>query len=477
MTGRRVVALLLAAVASTVLGAGRADGQVPEPSIALSVDAAASGQAVAVTGTAWPPTTALTLMVCGGGVGAGTGTEACDVLGGETVVTDPTGGFSTTLVVRVPPAPCPCTVWTSSAATGTQVSTPLAIVGAPLAPPSEAPATDASTTEPAKTDASGDAAGDETSSEPSTSSSNGLDWALVLGVVLGVAVLAAAALLLRRRRQDRRDRLDSRDQLDHLEQFVQPVQLKPSVPPVETLQHEPLVALAQLLQPVRPTQPVRPVPPVQPVQPVQLVPPAQPVECEEPVQPVQPDPPVQAEPPVPAESRGQRDRRDRRGQRDRRDRRDRRARPDAIPSTDPVAEPVPEPIPPRPEIAPEILALLETVLNNGDSPSGTDGTEQPPADDGRLPVTFTLPDALAAKSVVLCGDFNGWSRTSTPLHRDGDTWTVAVPLEAGRTYRYQFLVDGRVWTTGTDGRLANPDPFEPWFATITVGSAAPESAT
>jgi 1,4-alpha-glucan branching enzyme len=69
-------------------------------------------------------------------------------------------------------------------------------------------------------------------------------------------------------------------------------------------------------------------------------------------------------------------------------------------------------------------------------------------------VRFTLR-APKASSVVVVGDFNGWSKSSTPLtDEDGDgIWTVSVPLEPG-IYQYNFLVDGKEWRSdpAADGR-------------------------
>ena len=56
-------------------------------------------------------------------------------------------------------------------------------------------------------------------------------------------------------------------------------------------------------------------------------------------------------------------------------------------------------------------------------------------------VSFALhkPDA---KRVSLCGEFNGWSPTATPMKRHDDgRWETTVALAPGR-YQYKFLVDG-----------------------------------
>ena len=58
-----------------------------------------------------------------------------------------------------------------------------------------------------------------------------------------------------------------------------------------------------------------------------------------------------------------------------------------------------------------------------------------------LSVSFALhkPDA---KRVSLCGDFNGWSSTATPMKRHDDGhWGTIVALAPGR-YQYKFVVDG-----------------------------------
>ena len=51
-----------------------------------------------------------------------------------------------------------------------------------------------------------------------------------------------------------------------------------------------------------------------------------------------------------------------------------------------------------------------------------------------------------AETVALCGDFNDWAPDSIQLRRDADgRWTTDVELEAGRSYRYRFLLDGERW--------------------------------
>jgi hypothetical protein len=63
-------------------------------------------------------------------------------------------------------------------------------------------------------------------------------------------------------------------------------------------------------------------------------------------------------------------------------------------------------------------------------------------------VTFRLPAAAApaAKKVTLAGDFNGWNREATSLKKqeNGD-FVVTLDLQAGREYRFRYLIDGQRW--------------------------------
>ncbi len=63
-------------------------------------------------------------------------------------------------------------------------------------------------------------------------------------------------------------------------------------------------------------------------------------------------------------------------------------------------------------------------------------------------VTFMLPAEAAARAgtVTLVGDFNDWNREVTSLERleNGD-FTVTIELDAGKEYRFRYLVDGSKW--------------------------------
>jgi hypothetical protein len=72
-------------------------------------------------------------------------------------------------------------------------------------------------------------------------------------------------------------------------------------------------------------------------------------------------------------------------------------------------------------------------------------------------VKFVLVAPQAAR-VSLVGDFNDWDPAATPMERTptGGTWSVVVPLKAGR-HEYAFVVDGKQWLPDPSAPLAPVD--------------------
>lgn len=66
-----------------------------------------------------------------------------------------------------------------------------------------------------------------------------------------------------------------------------------------------------------------------------------------------------------------------------------------------------------------------------------------PANPGKMRVTFSMPAEIWAKAFYVVGDFNNWNTTATPLQKSGSAWSVSLELDAGRTYEYRYLVDGK----------------------------------
>lgn len=79
---------------------------------------------------------------------------------------------------------------------------------------------------------------------------------------------------------------------------------------------------------------------------------------------------------------------------------------------------------------------------------------------GTVNVTFDLPAAVEADEITLCGDFNNWSATAsaTKLTRaKSGVWRVTIPLQAGHSYGFRYLLDGTHWENdwSADGYVRN----------------------
>ncbi len=61
-------------------------------------------------------------------------------------------------------------------------------------------------------------------------------------------------------------------------------------------------------------------------------------------------------------------------------------------------------------------------------------------------VTFKLPAGVQAETAALCGEFNAWDATATPMKRLKDgSFSATVFLPANQTYRFRYLLDGERW--------------------------------
>ncbi len=77
-------------------------------------------------------------------------------------------------------------------------------------------------------------------------------------------------------------------------------------------------------------------------------------------------------------------------------------------------------------------------------------------------VTFTVKAdaAQGAKTITIAGDFNSWSSTETPLKKAADgSFSVKIPLEAGREYQFRYLLDGSRWENDWAADKYIPAPF------------------
>ena len=77
-------------------------------------------------------------------------------------------------------------------------------------------------------------------------------------------------------------------------------------------------------------------------------------------------------------------------------------------------------------------------------------------------VTFVLPKAAApdAGSVCILGEFNNWSADAHPLVRreEGD-FLITLELEAGRAYRFRYVIDGWKFENDWFADRYEPNPY------------------
>jgi CHAD domain-containing protein len=78
---------------------------------------------------------------------------------------------------------------------------------------------------------------------------------------------------------------------------------------------------------------------------------------------------------------------------------------------------------------------------------------------GTASVTFTLPGAVGATHVAICGEWNGWSVGRDVMDRVGDIFSCTIVLQAGRSYRFRYLLDGHRWENDWDADAYVPNSF------------------
>ena len=68
--------------------------------------------------------------------------------------------------------------------------------------------------------------------------------------------------------------------------------------------------------------------------------------------------------------------------------------------------------------------------------------------------------APEAESVCILGEFNNWSADAHPLkkQKDGD-FTITLELEAGRSYRFRYVIDGWKYENDWFADRYEPNPY------------------
>ena len=79
---------------------------------------------------------------------------------------------------------------------------------------------------------------------------------------------------------------------------------------------------------------------------------------------------------------------------------------------------------------------------------------------GKATVTFTVDPRVGAQTAAVCGEWNDWSAGAGVMRRDAEGgFSLTVDLEAGRTYRFRYLLDGERWDNDRAAGAYVPNSF------------------
>ena len=73
------------------------------------------------------------------------------------------------------------------------------------------------------------------------------------------------------------------------------------------------------------------------------------------------------------------------------------------------------------------------------------------AANGKVKVTFVMPYEEGQPALSVVGDFNEWNPTTTKLvKRRNGTASVAVTLDADKTYRFRYYSADGIWMNDSE---------------------------
>ncbi len=79
---------------------------------------------------------------------------------------------------------------------------------------------------------------------------------------------------------------------------------------------------------------------------------------------------------------------------------------------------------------------------------------------GKARVTFTVDPRVGARDAAVCGEWNEWSADADIMRRDAQGgFSVTVDLDAGRAYRFRYLLDGQRWDNDWAADAYEPNDF------------------
>ena len=99
---------------------------------------------------------------------------------------------------------------------------------------------------------------------------------------------------------------------------------------------------------------------------------------------------------------------------------------------------------------------------------------------GKARVTFTVDPQVGAQAAAVCGEWNEWSADADVMQRDAEGgFSATVDLDAGRAYRFRYLLDGQRWDNdwAADAYVLNDFGGDDSVVDLTALAEAVPSAT
>jgi 1,4-alpha-glucan branching enzyme len=79
---------------------------------------------------------------------------------------------------------------------------------------------------------------------------------------------------------------------------------------------------------------------------------------------------------------------------------------------------------------------------------------------GKANVTFTVDPRVGARAAAVCGEWNDWAADADVMRRDAEGgFSLTVGLDAGRAYRFRYLLDGQRWDNDWAADAYQPNGF------------------
>jgi 1,4-alpha-glucan branching enzyme len=100
------------------------------------------------------------------------------------------------------------------------------------------------------------------------------------------------------------------------------------------------------------------------------------------------------------------------------------------------------------------------------------------AEGGNVEVTFRMPPLDEVVELFLCGDFNNWHTSGTPMISEEDgTWVATLVLAPGRSYRFRYYDNQGRWHNDWEADAYVPNDFGTEDSVVDLTAMAQDAPT